>query len=560
MIKKYFAILTIAMLGIAASRIHARPNLWAQNGARQVFYAPSAESGLLSLNILHLAGGYSNQVYGHDYTAVGFAPLSFLEFSTAVYAEGYRYNNDDYRIGPIMFSPALKAGYPFYLGAEQGNKGFFVAPGIVTVARLSTGTSWHADATPVFDPSPSLDLTGIVGVGNHLVSFNLNAGYRMAFDSAGIYSTLPYGAALEFSPIEILDVVLEITNRAPTTDIASMNYLEVTPMIRMSTRPQGGVTFDIAAPIGVGNSIPPWKVELGVSVGFDLITAPRIPQGRIFGRVLDEEDAYPLHASIIFPEKERAPVETDSVTGNYSVELEPGVYRIRAESPGYKWKEQGVVLQEDEEKILDFSLAKANEPKAQLAGSVKDASSGKPLEGVAVSFKGEVLPGVLTDELGIFKTVLPPGSYQVVFSKQDYATKTVSVTLEDGQRQELEVTLGPPAPTEPPGFQNVLFNPGSAVIDTQSYPALEEVLVFLDSHPEVRMEIQGHTDSVGDDATNLRISQERADAVRSWLVNAGVDSTRLTAKGYGESKPIGDNRTRKGQEQNRRIEFVIISE
>ncbi len=549
-----------AILALVVSQTYARPNLWAQNGARQVFYATTEEAGLLSLNFLHLAGGYSNQVYGHVYTAVGFAPLSFLDFSVAVYAEGYRYNNDDYRVGPIMFSPAVRTGYPFYLNANEGEEGFFVAPGLVIIPRLSTGASWHAEATPVFDPSPSLDLTGVVGFGNQLVGFTLNAGYRMAFDSSGIYSTLPYGAALEFSPLKILDVVLEITNRVPTSDIASINFLELTPMIRISTKPQGGVTFDIAAPIGVGNSLYPWKVELGVSAAFDIVAAPREPLGKIFGRVLDEEEARPLYATINFPETELEPVGTDSLTGNYSVELPAGVYRIRAESSGYKWKEQGVVLQENEEKILDFTLAQIKEPKAQLAGSVNDASSGKPLEGVAVSFKGEILPEVSTDALGIFKTVLPPGTYQVVFSKQGYASKTLSVTLDDGERKELEVALGPPVPEESPEFQNVQFNPGSAVIDVRSYPALEEVLVFLKANPEVRFEIQGHTDSIGDDATNLRISQERADAVLSWLVNAGIDSGRLVAKGYGETKPIGDNRTRRGQEQNRRIEFVVISE
>ncbi|TET23313.1 MAG: hypothetical protein E3J71_02825 [Candidatus Stahlbacteria bacterium] len=538
----------------------ARPNRWAQNGALDVFYAPTGEQGLLSFSFIHLAGGYSDHVYGHDYSGIGFAPLSFLEFSTAVYADGFREDDYRYLMGPIMLSPALKTGYDFYLGSEPNEKRFFLAPGLVALGRFATASVWAGDSTSVPDPPPAIDLVGILGVGYDIVGFYINAGYGMGFESGGVNTSLPWGAALQVSPIEILDLVVEVTNRTPTDDVLSFDALQVTPMVRMSTAAVTAATFDLAVPIGIGSSLYPWKIELGISAGFDLIQPPKIPRTHLLGRVVDEETADPLAARLIFPEAEIEPVITDSATGDYSVELTPGVYRIRAESPGYKWKEKGVVLQDGDERVLDFSLAKERQPRAQLSGTVKDTKSGEALERVFVSFGRTDIPEVTTDALGIFKAALAPGDYRITFSREGYAQEERSVSLKDDEVRELNVSLSPPEPARMPEFENVLFNPGSAVIMSESYAALEEVTRFLETYPRVRIEIEGHTDSVGEEETNMRLSQQRADAVKGWLVASGIDASRLMARGYGETRPIGDNRTRSGQRTNRRIEFVILSE
>jgi len=72
------------------------------------------------------------------------------------------------------------------------------------------------------------------------------------------------------------------------------------------------------------------------------------------------------------------------------------------------------------------------------------------------------------------------------------------------------------------------------------------------------MEIQGHTDNVGDDAQNMALSQARADAVRQWFIDHGIAADRLIAKGYGETQPVADNATPDGQAQNRRVEFKLL--
>ena len=76
--------------------------------------------------------------------------------------------------------------------------------------------------------------------------------------------------------------------------------------------------------------------------------------------------------------------------------------------------------------------------------------------------------------------------------------------------------------------------------------------------PEVKVEIQGHTDNVGNNTTNLKLSQARADAVRLYLIQKGIDSSRLRSVGYGEEFPIADNHTGAGREKNRRVEIRRI--
>ena len=79
-------------------------------------------------------------------------------------------------------------------------------------------------------------------------------------------------------------------------------------------------------------------------------------------------------------------------------------------------------------------------------------------------------------------------------------------------------------------------------------------------HPEITLEVQGHTDSRGSDRHNMRLSDRRANAVRDYLVGQGIESSRLVARGYGETRPLESNRTRAGRAANRRVEFVRTDE
>jgi OOP family OmpA-OmpF porin len=108
--------------------------------------------------------------------------------------------------------------------------------------------------------------------------------------------------------------------------------------------------------------------------------------------------------------------------------------------------------------------------------------------------------------------------------------------------------------------QTIFFDTKKAKIKPVSFPLLDEVAQALTDRPKISVRIEGHTDSVGTDKFNMWLSSARADAVRAYLIAKGIDAGRMVAQGFGESVPLADNRTTKGKETNRRVEFVITAQ
>ena len=107
--------------------------------------------------------------------------------------------------------------------------------------------------------------------------------------------------------------------------------------------------------------------------------------------------------------------------------------------------------------------------------------------------------------------------------------------------------------------ETVFFDASKDTIQKRSFAMLEQVTTVLKLHPEVKkVSVEGHTDDVGDPTKNLDLSKRRAASVVRFLVEHGVDAARLTSDGFGASRPVGDNRTKKGREQNRRVELRIL--
>jgi outer membrane protein OmpA-like peptidoglycan-associated protein len=100
------------------------------------------------------------------------------------------------------------------------------------------------------------------------------------------------------------------------------------------------------------------------------------------------------------------------------------------------------------------------------------------------------------------------------------------------------------------------FDIDKATIRPESMGTLNMIVGVLRDNPDLKFEVDGHTDSSGAAAHNLTLSQQRADAVKTQLVSMGVDASRLTTKGFGDTKPIADNTTPVGMANNRRVEFV----
>ncbi len=107
--------------------------------------------------------------------------------------------------------------------------------------------------------------------------------------------------------------------------------------------------------------------------------------------------------------------------------------------------------------------------------------------------------------------------------------------------------------------EQIAFDQNKAVIKPESFGLMDEIAKVMKDNDKIKkVSVDGHTSAEGDAAANMKLSQDRAAAVMKGLIERGVDKSRLTSKGYGVTKPIGDNSTPAGRMQNRRVEFVIL--
>ncbi len=156
---------------------------------------------------------------------------------------------------------------------------------------------------------------------------------------------------------------------------------------------------------------------------------------------------------------------------------------------------------------------------------------------------------------------------------REAATRLLLARLGSGARFDLAIGFDPalvPKPEKWDGARcvkainailakkQITFDPGSAVIDRESLPVIDKIAEIMDKCSDVKMEVGGHTDSQGRESMNLALSQARAQAVIDALLAREVLTTNLVARGYGESRPIADNRTEEGRRKNRRIEFRLL--
>lgn len=173
----------------------------------------------------------------------------------------------------------------------------------------------------------------------------------------------------------------------------------------------------------------------------------------------------------------------------------------------------------------------------------------------------------------------------VVFLAWGFAGCSVSVSASAGNKTTIEgkdkikvTAQQPPKPEKPAPkvikkrkaklvgkkieiTDKVMFDYNAATIKVESNTLLEDVAEVLKENAGVKkIRIEGHTDSDGKDAYNKKLSQQRADSVKSFLVKAGIDESRLEAVGYGEERPVADNDTDEGKEKNRRVEFNVIEQ
>ncbi|WP_445386577.1 OmpA family protein [Robiginitalea sp. IMCC44478] len=106
--------------------------------------------------------------------------------------------------------------------------------------------------------------------------------------------------------------------------------------------------------------------------------------------------------------------------------------------------------------------------------------------------------------------------------------------------------------------RTILFDTGKASLKTESVSVFVDIIKILNEYPNAKFTVEGHTDSVGSEKLNQQLSEKRANSVRDFLIKEGIAADRLTAVGYGESRPIASNNTRAGRTQNRRVEINLV--
>lgn len=107
-------------------------------------------------------------------------------------------------------------------------------------------------------------------------------------------------------------------------------------------------------------------------------------------------------------------------------------------------------------------------------------------------------------------------------------------------------------------LNNIFFETARSRLKPESRMELDQMVQTLKQHPTMRVELGGHTDSEGTEASNQKLSQDRSNSVRAYLIEKGIDPGRVQSAGYGESKPVATNDTPEGRQANRRVEFTIL--
>ncbi len=157
-----------------------------------------------------------------------------------------------------------------------------------------------------------------------------------------------------------------------------------------------------------------------------------------------------------------------------------------------------------------------------------------------------------------FNMLLPTaGDYKVSVSAKGYFSKDTLIQL-NGATENFRLELSPIKVGATVRLENVMFQQSTAVLLEGSYPALNEVVKLLQENRGLEILLTGHTDNQGSSRANIKLSKERVDAVRDYLVSRGVDVDRIEGKGYGGTRPIASNANETTRKLNRRVEFTVV--
>ncbi len=224
--------------------------------------------------------------------------------------------------------------------------------------------------------------------------------------------------------------------------------------------------------------------------------------------------------------------------------------------------------------IYSFELPDYAKPDkvTYIKGKTIDKSSQKPISAAVEIIDlttQELFAKMITRADGEFLVCLPLGIYSFHAERPGYAFYSANYTLEEESTLDKPYDLiaplqpivnsDPKKKNEPIILKNVFFETASASLLDKSKSELQSLTDLLQKNPKIKIRISGHTDNIGSDDDNLILSQKRAAEVVAYLIKKGIDPSRLSSEGLGETRPIASNDTEEGRANNRRTTFQIIN-
>ncbi len=481
-------------------------------------------------------------------------------------------NQDGVALGDIRIIPKVRL---FGLSNKSKGKGFGMA--ISVPIELPTGDQDRYFGNGQVVANPKLILEGRT----RLFSFAANGGVRVRPDSqsVGLSNTvgqLELGTEVTYSAgmgiglgTEKVWLLLEAFGAAPLEDVASESQsspLEALGGLRIFTAPGATITLGAGAGIIADYGSPIWRGFLGFAWHDQRYDADK-------DGILDDDDRCPTDPEdkddfedadgcpdpdndqdTVLDVNDSCPLDAEDVDGFEDVDGCPdpdndkdGFLDVKDSCPNEAETKNN--YKDDDgcpDEIPDTDGDGLLDPNDKCPTEAEDKDGFADADGC---------PDPDNDQDGILdvsdKCPMEPETINGFDDADGCPDKKpeVKLTLVKVTKEKIEI------------LQKVFFKTAKATIKPVSFPVLNEVATVLKTYTYLKkVRIEGHTDSVGPDAYNLKLSGERAASVREYLIKKGVEPERLVSEGFGETQPIDTNKTRDGRAKNRRVEFNIVEQ
>ena len=328
-------------------------------------------------------------------------------------------------------------------------------------------------------------------------------------------------------------------------------------------------TSSLQTTSAIGAKLNPFMVGVKLAVMCELprpekkmLPMPVEPKPRMVTKVINAETGAALGGVQMTVENTQTGAvynSTSSSKGVMMTRLSKGNYRVAASKLGFMpcdtitWSHMA-----DLSDTIRFALVPEPKPIVYtLCGYVRDRETAEPLAAeiaIAAQQGEQHLYKGASNEEGLFISHLLEGQYRVSINRVGFLPLDTVVAFE---QDTLQFSLMPIKQGIKVKIDHLYFATNKTIILPESEGALNALANFLKENPSVSICIIGHTDNVGSDADNMRLSLGRSEAVRNDLITRGVDASRLEAIGKGETMPVATNDTEEGRAQNRRVEFEI---